>query len=109
MKWEKGRQNSGYFKLTLWSRWNFDIHILKFPIRSKVLMHTDTVDDKNHHRLNIILKHAELGGHFSCPLAHINTSRIKYFRPDIQFHSVSKIIKGTRYVLSIGWVTRRHP
>jgi hypothetical protein len=34
----------------------------------------------------------------------LNWNRVKWFRPDIHEHSVTPITKGTRYVLSFGWL-----
>jgi enterochelin esterase-like enzyme len=34
------------------------------------------------------------------------SKRIQFFRPDICEHSVSKVISGHRFLLSIGWVYR---
>lgn len=53
-----------------------------------------------------MLKHAEEGGEFICENLIINYSRIKLFRPDVEQHQVLKINKGTRYILSIGWIKK---
>jgi hypothetical protein len=36
------------------------------------------------------------------------TRRIKLFRPDACEHSVTRVVGGSRYVFSLGWVLRRH-
>lgn len=82
----------------------FDVYLLKFPQYSHIPVHTDTVDSGKHYRMNIILKHAEIGGEFITDDSIYNGSRIKLFRPDETPHSVSRVERGTRYVLSIGWV-----
>ena len=105
--WESGRQNSGYDKIKLLESkrfFKFDVYLLKFPVGSKIAPHIDTVDDGNHYRLNIILKKAKAGGEFICKNPIFETNRIKLFRPDISEHQVTSIIKGTRYLLSIGWL-----
>jgi len=106
-RWQKGRQNTGYDKLLILTGYlplPFDIYLLRFPQGSEIPEHLDKVERGNHFRLNIIVKKAVEGGEFKCSECIWNTSRIKLFRPDKSIHSVSKIIKGTRYVLSIGWV-----
>ena len=62
------------------------------------------VDSGKHYRLNIVLKKARLGGEFICPDAIFQRKRIKFFRPDISEHQVTKVVAGSRYLLSIGWV-----
>jgi hypothetical protein len=108
MKWEKGRQDTGYSKLTIFNILFFDLYILKFPTNSEIPSHVDLAN-RPHCRLNIVLKKATEGGKFICSKTILNWSRIKLFRPDIHEHSVTKITKGTRWVLSIGWLYgRRH-
>lgn len=57
--------------------------------------------------MNIIIKRARAGGEFICENTIINHPRLKYFRPDIYEHAVTPVTKGTRYVLSFGWLRRR--
>jgi len=105
--WHKGRQETGYEKMRLLaSKWPlpFDVYVLRFKVGSEIPLHTDEVSHGEHHRLNIILKNAQEGGQFLCEKPIINAHRIKYFRPDMAAHQVSKVVAGTRYVLSIGWI-----
>ena len=109
-RWQRGRQNSGYDKmLLLQSIWPlpFDVYLLRFPEGSEVKPHTDPVSEGQHFRLNIVVKKATAGGEFICATPIFETSRIKVFRPDACEHSVSRVIKGSRYVFSIGWVCGR--
>ena len=106
-RWQVGRQKSGYDKMLLLTGKipvPFDVYILRFPVESEILEHVDAVESGDHYRLNIIIKKAKSGGLFFCTNSVFETERIKLFRPDISKHSVSKIIAGTRYVLSIGWI-----
>jgi hypothetical protein len=106
-RWERGRQKSGYDKMLLCGAlWpiKFDTYLLKFPEGSEIELHTDKVGSGKHYRLNIVLKNADEGGEFICKNPIFETNRIKLFRPDISAHKVSKITKGNRYLLSIGWV-----
>jgi hypothetical protein len=114
IKWTEGRQGSGYFKFKIFKSklLKMDIYLLKFPEGSYIDLHTDPVEGHKHHRLNVILKKADKGGQFSStPRGWQNMyptmGRIIKFRPDLEKHMVSKVILGTRYVLSIGWLTRR--
>ena len=104
--WTRGRQGTGYFKRRLLSlrigSFGTGVFILKFPQGCDVPRHQDPVDGYSHYRLNIVLQHAERGGEFLCDKPILNLSRFKLFRPDKSPHSVSRIEKGTRYVLSIG-------
>lgn len=106
-RWERGRQKSGYDKMLLCGAiWpiKFDTYLLKFPKGSEIAPHTDKVKSGKHYRLNIVLKKAEIGGEFVCANPIFETKRIKLFRPDVCEHQVSKVVKGNRYLLNIGWV-----
>ncbi|MFQ3251552.1 MAG: hypothetical protein ACI9O6_003402 [Glaciecola sp.] len=106
-RWERGRQKSGYDKMLLCgAMWpiKFDTYLLKFAEGSEIKAHTDKVASGKHYRLNIVIKNADVGGEFICANPIFETKRIKLFRPDISEHQVSKIVKGNRYLLSIGWV-----
>ena len=109
-RWERGRQGGGYKKMLLMcSQWPmpFDWYLIKFPRGSFIDEHLDEVEgDFKHWRLNITLKRCARGGKFRCAESYINMPLIALFRPDIMEHSVQRIDDGTRYVLSIGWLTK---
>lgn len=110
-RWERGRQLSGYDKMLLCgATWpiKFDTYLLKFPQGSEITPHTDKVTSGKHYRLNIVLKNAKEGGEFICATPIFETKRVKLFRPDICEHQVSKIVKGNRYLLSIGWIRKSY-
>lgn len=115
-RWQYGRQGTGYSKLLFFSseRFKFDVYLLKYPEGSSTSWHRDKVKEGKHHRLNLVVRKAE-GGRFLVQLPTdyaedagmvFLSGRLNYFRPDVLSHKVTKIIKGTRYVLSIGWVTK---
>ena len=109
LKWQEGRQHSGYSKLLLLTGHfplPFDVYLLKFEKNSSVPAHRDLVTVGRHYRLNIVLKHARAGGAFTCKGAIINWPRIKLFRPDLYEHSVSMVENGRRLVLSIGFIRK---
>ncbi len=112
LNWKKGRQNSGYYKLSLIESnlFKFDMHVLKMPTGSFINLHQDPITPEHkalgyneHHRLNIVIKRAFGGIFWSKSLGRVY-DRIIRFRPDIDQHSVKKVEHGTRYVLSIGWL-----
>ena len=104
--WTKGRQNSGYLKFTFFQCKYFDCHLLKYPEESEIKEHVDEVDGRNHYRINVILRPADMGGEFKCEKTILNWQRLKIFRPDLYKHSLTKVEVGCRYVLSIGFTTR---
>jgi hypothetical protein len=109
LRWERGRQQSGYDKMLLILSpfpVPFDWYLLRFPTGSEIPPHVDPVDGRRHFRLNIILRPAQKGGEFICTDPIWNRKRIKLFRPDMSEHSVTRVEAGSRLVLSIGWVRR---
>jgi hypothetical protein len=103
LPWESGRQRSGYQKLKLWSFGFSDCYLLKYPQGSKIPPHVDAVDGRKHYRLNIVLKRARKGGRFICSrLLFKLGGRVYLFRPDVEKHSITEILEGSRYVLSFG-------
>ena len=110
-RWQEGRQGMGYDKmLLLTAKWPlpFDSYLIRYPEGSEIPSHTDPVAKGRHYRLNIILKAPQSGGDFVCSQPIYETRRIKFFRPDKSSHSVSRVVGGSRYVLSFGWVLGRH-
>ena len=95
LRWQRGRQNTGYDKL-----------LLRFPDGTEIPAHQDPVTGKRHYRLNIILKRPRAGGEFVCANPIFETKRIKLFRSDVSVHPVTKVHGGSRYVLSLGWVLK---
>ncbi|MCL6414069.1 2OG-Fe(II) oxygenase [Aestuariirhabdus sp. Z084] len=105
--WDKGRQNTGYEKMLIASgRWPnpFDVYILRFSEGDEIPLHVDKVKNGEHYRLNIVLWSAKSGGKFICANPIYESNRVKFFRSDSSEHAVSKVVKGRRYVMSIGWV-----
>ena len=106
-RWRRGRQGTGYDKmLLLASRWPipFDSYLLHFPEGTEIPPHTDPVDEGRHYRLNLVLKLPRSGGQFICRNPIFASRRIKLFRPDQSEHSVAKVVGGSRYVFSVGWL-----
>jgi hypothetical protein len=109
LRWQCGRQGTGYDKmLLLTARWPlpFDSYLIRYPEGSEIPPHTDPVQAGRHYRLNIVLKSSPSGGEFVCATPIYASRRIKLFRPDACEHSVTRVVGGSRYVLSLGWVLR---
>ena len=103
----KGQARKGYEKMLLaTASWPvaFDMYLLRFFTGHGVPPHKDEVNEGEHHRVNIILRNAKEGGKFICKDAIYESKWINYFRPDKSEHQVTEIIKGNRYVFSIGWI-----
>ena len=111
MRWERGRQGTGYLKRTLYAfrigRIGADGYLLKFPEGCDVPKHRDPVDGSDHYRLNLVLRRAQSGGEFVCEDPIVDWPRVKLFRPDRSPHAVTRIERGTRYVLSLGVASER--
>ena len=110
-RWQRGRQGTGYDKmLLLTAPWPipFDSYLLRYPDGSEIPPHSDPVANGRHYRLNIVLSAPDSGGEFLCSNPIYESKRIKLFRPDACEHSVTRVIGGSRYVLSIGWVLGKY-
>lgn len=111
LAWEQGRQNTGYYKMLLayckfpaWIRkyvLGFDLYLLWYPEGTEIPEHVDEVKGYRHYRVNVVLKRCKSGGEFQTNHAIIDWSWLKIF-PSDQPHSVTKILKGTRCLLSFG-------
>jgi hypothetical protein len=111
-RWQRGRQGTGYDKmLLLTAPWPipFDSYLIRYPEGTAIPAHTDPVQSGRHYRLNVILKSPQSGGEFLCVNPIYASSRIKFFRPDTCEHSVTRVVGGSRYVLSVGWVLGKKP
>jgi hypothetical protein len=111
MIWQKGRQNTGYEKITLIQKGfaffnisGFDFHIIRYNDGDFIPPHIDPVDQCNHYRCNFILKNPK-SGEFYCE-NYFKFWRFIFFRPDKYTHSVSKCI-GSRYIISMGFCTKK--
>lgn len=104
MKWEYGRQGTGYRKLKLFiSEWlRADAYILHLPAGSYAPPHTDYVPFAEHHRVNITLRGDVWMGTPSAAKVFRLGRWFSYFRPDITDHWTVPVVKDT-YILSIGW------
>ncbi len=100
MKWERGRQGTGYFKLDLARGRRWDLYLLRYPPGSRVPPHRDPVPGKEHWRANLLL----WGEDTFEGRAIFRLPRLVVFRPDITEHEV-RAVSRLRLVLSMGWVS----
>ena len=117
-KWMEGRQGSGYWKFKIFESklLKCDFYLLKYPTGSYIDWHVDpSVYGYRHWRMNIIIWESQ-GGRFETMkgglhphldgINLIQTRFVNIFNPDIVEHRVTEVIKGTRYALSFGWLTK---
>lgn len=112
--WKRGRQSDSlYFKLKIFESTfplPFDVYLLKFPTGGDIREHTDPVSvDKRHYRVNVVLKPAKRGGEFRVHTQqdlYYKIGPFEFFRPDLCVHSMTPVVAGTKYYLSIGWLLR---
>ena len=100
--WKKGRQHTGYDVFTLWSKFNVDMHIIRYNDGNYIPPHTDKVEGKRHYRINVVLKKPVNGGQYVGDSIWNWKNRVIFFRPDIHEHSITACTGG-RLVLSVGW------
>lgn len=112
-RWKNGRLNGGYKVFTFFSipKLDIDLHLIYMPCRSEIPRHLDPVLKKGfeHHRVNIILWRPKDGGHligYGLRYRRVWPFFWYKFRPDIIEHSVTKIYRGSRLVLSFGWLRK---
>ena len=103
-KWGYGKHDTGYraFTLVYSKLLNLDCYIIKYKQGASIPKHKDAVKDGRHYRLNWEFWKAENGGEFRCKTIWSLFGRVHFFRPDLEYHEVSEVTKGTRYILSIG-------
>lgn len=102
-KWEVGRQNNSYKKLTLIKFKYFDCHLIKLKKFAKIPFHTDKVDGYKHYRINFLIK----GHYIQCykDLPNCMNKFFTLFRSDINDHMCGT--NDTEAVIfSIGWLIK---
>lgn len=116
-RFKKGRQGGGYKVMTLFSskRLKMDLILFLMPEGSELPEHTDPCarPGYEHHRANLILMAPKSGGittvcdHESVRSFSLGKRLVAYkFRPDKLRHGVTKVEKGKRVALSLGWLKK---
>lgn len=110
LTWEQGKEGIGYSRMLLFKLFNVDCWLFKMPEGSKIFCHFDKVaKGYEHHRINVILKRAKdggMGGALDSGGYKSLHRRVHRYRPDIQWHWIDKVHKGTMYFISIGFLRR---
>lgn len=116
-EWVSGRQGTGYDKMSLLpqsisNRFKLDLLFIRMSEGVEIPSHVDPVPDNmkklgytKHVRMNIIIIAPIDGGEF-CLNSVATQKRINIFSPSHTNHSVTKIQKGSRLVLSCGWLKK---
>jgi len=111
-RWQRGRQGTGYDKMLLaTAMWPipFDSYLIRYPEGAEIPPHTYPVSNGRHYRLNVVLTSPRAGGEFICANPIFQTRRIKLFGRGACGHGVGRVVGGSRYVFSVGWVLGRRP
>jgi hypothetical protein len=112
-RWADGRQGGGYRKLPLLrSRLlRLDAYLLRFPEGSQARWHTDPSPvGWRHWRANLTLRPARDGGRFLWAASMGPRVRrlgpLTVFRPDVTPHALTRVERGSLWLLSVGWLRR---
>lgn len=97
LRWENGRQSTGYRKLLLAQGARWDIYLLDYPPGTAIPTHVDPVPGRKHWRANLVVwgERAFQGD------AALRVGPLVVFRPDITPHAVARV-ERRRIVLSLG-------
>lgn len=108
-RWGYDQFRTGYriFTIAYIKALRWDIYLFHYPEGSFIPKHKDPSKYGKHYRFNITLKRAEQGGEFICNNVVFRWWRFCLFRADANYHRVTKIEKGNRWILSFG-VTLKH-
>jgi len=79
----------------------FSIYLVHYSAGHRIVPHVDMVTGGRIYKLNCVLVKPKDGGEFLCERNIFNWfGRIILFRPDLYQHSVSRIERGNRWLLS---------
>ncbi len=78
-----------------------NVYLVRYPEGHKVGPHLDMIAHGRLYKLNCVLVKPGEGGEFVCEKNIVNLfGRVILFRPDLYQHRVSKIERGSRWLLS---------
>lgn len=103
-RWGNDKFATGYRIFTLFhsKTLGIDLYLFRYPEGSFIPKHKDPKTNGPTTRINLELRKAQQGGVFKCKRKWSLFDRLHVFRADRDYHSVSKIEKGSRWVLSLG-------
>jgi hypothetical protein len=82
----------------------FDCYLFHYPTGSYIPKHKDPKKFGKQYRLNIEIIKPKKGGVFQCNKIILSLfGRVFLFRADSEYHRVTKIEEGERWVLSFGF------
>jgi hypothetical protein len=85
----------------------FDCYLFHYPLGAYIPKHKDPAKFGKQYRLNIELIPADKGGVFKCRNVIFSLfNRIYLFRADAEYHSVTPVAEGSRWVLSFGFFVK---
>jgi hypothetical protein len=97
LRWQPGRQGTGYRKLLLGQGARWDLYVLDYPPGTAIPTHVDPVPGCRHWRANLVL----WGERAFEGRASLRAGPLVVFRPDVTPHSVATV-RRRRVVLSFG-------
>lgn len=81
------------------------IYLVYYPQGHAIMPHIDMVSEGRLYKLNCVLVRPRAGGSFHCEKTIFNLfDRLVLFRPDIYQHRVSRIERGSRWLLSFAFM-----
>jgi hypothetical protein len=97
LRWQPGRQGTGYRKLLIARGRRWDLYILDYPVGTSIPKHVDPVPGRKHWRTNFVLRgESAFEGD-----AVLRVGPLVVFRPDVTTHAVTTVARR-RIVLSFG-------
>lgn len=97
LRWQPGRQGTGYRKLAVAQGRHWDLYILDYPPGTAIPTHTDPVPGRDHWRANVVV----WGERSFEGDAVLRLGPLVVFRPDVMPHSVARVTRR-RVVVSFG-------
>src|SRR5579859_3158031 len=97
LRWQPGRQGTGYRKLLLAQGSCWDLYLLDYPPGTAIPVHIDPVLGHRHWRANLVLR----GEQTFAGEATLQLGPLVVFRPDVTPHGVDRVSRR-RIVLSFG-------
>lgn len=83
------------------------IYLVHYSEGHCIMPHVDMVAEGRLYKLNLVLAKPVAGGEFACERTIFNLfGRIVLFRPDLYRHRVSRIDRGSRWLLSFAMTLR---